>query len=176
MTFDRLDSWDFPRSGYYLRADLNYAASDLGGDLDYRRLSMEWQGAAGGPRHSLSLLLRHEDSLGSTLPIQGGFALGGFENLSGLSSRQILANQVSFARVVYSHQLGRSGALVRGVYVGGSLEAARVRERLNSLDPTYEGLAGSLFISLDTRLGPFYLAGGMAEAGEAAFYLFLGRP
>lgn len=176
MTFDRLDSWDFPRSGYYLRADLNYAARDLGGDLDYRRVSMEWQGAAGGPRHSLSLLVRHEDSLGSMLPLQDAFSLGGFENLSGLSARQILANQISFARLVYSRQLGRSGALVRGVYVGGSLEAASVRDRLNSLDPTYEGIAGSLFISLDTRLGPFYLAGGMAEAGEAAFYLFLGRP
>ena len=176
MTFDQLDSWDFPRSGYFLRADLNYAARDLGGDLDYRRLSVEWQGAAGGPRHSLSLLVRHEDSLGSILPIQGAFSLGGFENMSGLSARQILANQISFARVVYSRQLGRSGALVRGVYVGGSLEAASVRERLNSLDPTYEGLAGSLFMSLDTRLGPFYLAGGMAESGEAAFYLFLGRP
>ena len=176
VTLDRLDSWDFPRSGYYLRGDFDYAAKDLGGDLDYRRLSMEWQGAAGGPRHSLSLLLRHEDSLGSMLPVQGGFSLGGFENLSGLSPRQILANQISFARVVYSHQLGRSGALVRGVYVGGSIEAARVRKRLNALDPDYDGIAGSLFISLDTRLGPFYLAGGMAEAGEAAFYLFLGRP
>ena len=176
MTLDRLDSWDFPRSGYYLRADLNYAARDLGGDLDYRRLSMEWQGAAGGPSHSLSVVVRHEDSLGSMLPVEGGFSLGGFENMSGLSPRQILANQISFARVVYSHQLGRSGALVRGVYVGGSLEAAAVRERLNALEPTYEGFAGSLFISLDTRLGPFYLAGGMAEAGEAAFYLFLGRP
>ncbi len=176
MTLDRLDNWDFPRSGYFLRADVDYADTGLGGDLDFRKLSVEWQAAAGGPQHSLSFLLRHEDSLGSVLPTESGFALGGFENLSGLSPRQILANDISFARVVYSRQLGRSGALVRGVYVGGSLEAARVRERLNSLDPTYEGIAGSLFLSLDTRLGPFYLATGIAEEGETAFYLFLGRP
>jgi NTE family protein len=176
LTLDRLDSWDFPRSGWYLRSDFELADSSLGGNVDYRRLSLEWQGARGGRDFSLSAVLRYEDSLGTQLPLAEAFALGGFENLSGLRERQILANQVLFGRVVYSHQIGRGGALLRGVYVGGSLEYARVRERLNALDPTFEGLGGSLFVSLDSRLGPFYLGAGVAEEGEATLYLFLGRP
>jgi NTE family protein len=34
--------------------------------------------------------------------------------------------------------------------------------------------AGSLFVGMDTFLGPFYLAGGMAEGGNHALYLYLG--
>jgi NTE family protein len=176
LTLDRLDNWDFPRAGWYLRSDVEYADPSLGGDLDYQRLSLEWQGARGGPDYSLSAALRYEDSMGTQLPLTEAFALGGFENLSGLRERQILANQVLFGRVVYSRQIGRGGALLRGVYVGGSVEYARVRERLNALDPTFEGLGGSLFLSLDSRLGPFYFGAGLAEEGEATLYLFLGRP
>jgi NTE family protein len=176
LVLDRLDSWDFPRSGWYLRSEYELSDPSLGGDLDYQRLSFEWQGARGGRDFSLSALLRYEDSLGTQLPLTEAFALGGFENLSGLRERQILANQVLFGRVVYSRQIGRGGALLRGVYLGGSIEYASVRERLNALDPAFEGLGGSLFLSLDSRLGPFYLGAGLAEEGEATLYLFLGRP
>lgn len=176
LVLDRLDNWDFPRAGWYLRSDLEVADPSIGGELDYRRLSLEWQGARGGPDFSLSAVLRYEDSLGTQLPLTEAFALGGFENLSGLRERQILANQVVFGRIVYSRQIGRGGALLRGVYAGGSIEYARVRERLNALEPTFEGLGGTLFLSLDSRLGPFYLGAGLAEEGEATLYLFLGRP
>ncbi len=176
LTLDRLDNWDFPRSGWYLRSELEFADDSLGGDLDYRRLAFEWRRASGGPKHSLSTLLRYEDSLGPTLPLSEAFAVGGFENLSGLRPRQILASQVLLGRVTYSRQLGRGGAVLRGVYLGGSIEYADVRERVNSLDPTFSGLGGSLFLSLDSRLGPFYLGAGFAEEGEASLYLFLGRP
>lgn len=176
LTLDRLDNWDFPRAGWLLRSEYEYASPSFGGDLDYRRLSLDWQGARGGPDFSLSAALRYEDSLGTQLPLTEAFALGGFENLSGLRERQILANQVLFGRIVYSHQIGRGGALLRGVYLGGSIEYAQVRNRLNALDPAFEGLGGSLFLSLDSRLGPFYLGAGLAEEGEATLYLFLGRP
>jgi NTE family protein len=35
---------------------------------------------------------------------------------------------------------------------------------------------GSLFLGLDTFLGPLYLAVGYDTEGETAFYLFMGRP
>ena len=176
LTIDRLDNWDFPRSGWFLRSDFELADRDLGGDSDYRRLALEWQGARGGPRYSLSVQLRYEDSLGTDLPLSEAFALGGFANLSGLRERQILAQEVMFGRIVYHHQIGRGGALLRGVYAGGSVEYAQVRERINSVDPDFGGFGGSVFLSLDSRLGPFYLGAGLAERGEATLYLFLGRP
>jgi NTE family protein len=34
---------------------------------------------------------------------------------------------------------------------------------------------GSVFVGLDTLLGPVYLGTGFGEGGENTFYLFLGR-
>ena len=36
--------------------------------------------------------------------------------------------------------------------------------------------AASLFLGLDSIIGPLYLAYGKTFGGESAFYLFLGRP
>jgi NTE family protein len=93
---------------------------------------------------------------------------------------------VSFGRAVYAYQIGAGGAVVKGFYAGGSLEVGEVSERLNVASPTVNGLeigrkrewvmAGSAFLSTDTALGPLYLAVGIGEGGERAYYLFLGRP
>ncbi|MNS84636.1 hypothetical protein D3C72_1184690 [compost metagenome] len=36
--------------------------------------------------------------------------------------------------------------------------------------------SGSVFLALDSPLGPLYLAYGRAAAGTYSFYLFLGKP
>ena len=105
----------------------------LGADSDYQKAEFEIQRAFGRDRHSVSVLLRHGDAFGSELPPFDSFELGGFQNLSGYQDRQILANRLTFGRVVYGYQIGQTGALARGLYVGGSLEAADVRGRLNAI-------------------------------------------
>ena len=44
-----------------------------------------------------------------------------------------------------------------------------------SLSPDDAILAGSLFLGVDTLLGPIYMGFGHAEGGENSVYLFLGR-
>lgn len=60
--------------------------------------------------------------------------------------------------------------------MGVSLEAARIEDRINALPRNDTINAGSLFIAADTVLGPVYFGAGLAEGGESAMYLFLGRP
>lgn len=65
-----------------------------------------------------------------------------------------------------------------------SMSSATIR--LNVASPMADGpeidrkrkwvMAGSTFLSTDTALGPLYLAVGIGEGGERAYYLFLGRP
>ena len=62
------------------------------------------------------------------------------------------------------------------VYLGASLEAGNAWEEsgditLSSLIP-----AGSVFLGVDSLLGPFYFGGGFAEGGQKSFYMYLGRP
>lgn len=176
LVVDRLDNWDFPRKGLFLRAELSSAEKALGADAPYRKALIEVQRAFGRNRHSVSVLLRHGNALGTGLPLFDAFDLGGFQNLSGFNDRQLLANRLTFGRVVYSYQVWNAGALTRGLYLGGSFEAADVSERINGPGSRSALLAGSLFVAADTALGPFYLGTGFGEGGERAIYIFLGRP
>jgi NTE family protein len=183
--FDRLDAWDFPRSGTYGRFEYERAFEALGGDEAFDKASIEVQRAFGRDRHSVSVLARYGTAFGSDLPIFEGFSLGGFQNLSGYGERQVIANRIAFGRVVYGYQLGSAGAVAGNLIVGGSLEIGRLRERLNLAGPAFSATApeqmnvvtaGSLFIAADTVLGPLYLGAGLGEGGERALYIFLGRP
>ena len=63
------------------------------------------------------------------------------------------------------------------VYVGMSLEYGNAYEERDdiTLDPDEAILAASVFLGMDTILGPVYLSYGHAEAGNDSVYLFLGR-
>ena len=70
---------------------------------------------------------------------------------------------------------GPNGFLDVPAYVGISYEIGNV---WNDRDDASFGSArkdASLYLGLDTLLGPVYLASGFDEQGEQAFYLFLGR-
>ena len=125
------------------------------------------QRAFGRDRHSVSVLLRHGNSLGTELPLFDAFDLGGFQNLSGFSDRQLLVNRMTFGRVVYSYQLGSAGALARGLYLGGSLEGADVRERINGPGSSNGLVAGSLFVAAT-------MAGAAAAGRDGADWRALG--
>jgi NTE family protein len=176
FTIDKLDRWDFPRGGFFGRAEFIAADRAPGTRDGYDKALVEIQRAFGAGRHSLSVLLRHGNSLGTQPPVFDGFSLGGFQNLSGFSDRQILANRVSFGRAVYAYQFGESGTVARGFYAGGSAEIADIGQRVNGTNGNGRLLATSLFLAVDTGLGPFYFAAGLGETGERALYLFLGRP
>ena len=183
-TIDRLDDWEFPRSGLYATAALEQSFEAFADDIDYRKGSIELQQAFGRDRHSLSLAARYGTAFGGDLPLVESFALGGFQNISGFAERQVLANGVAFARSVYAYQLAGGGAAAKAFYVGGSLEAGKAHEQLNSISPRVTRIAvedrwitgGSVFLAADTALGPLYLAMGFGEGGRRAYYLFLGRP
>ena len=186
FTSDTHDNLDFPQQGHLLRLDADIARRSLGGNYDYGRIIASASQAFGYDENSLLVTGRYMTSLNSVLPLYRQFELGGFLNLSGLRQSQILANHVAFARLVVRHRLLRGGDLLPGLYIGGSLEAADVRDRYNpflgraeaagfSVPDTRIG-AGSLFLSAQSALGPFYLAVGHSKAGQTTVYLYFGRP
>jgi hypothetical protein len=112
----------------------------FGDDVTYRKGSVELQKAFGEDRHSLALAARHGNAFGSELPLVEAFPLGGFQNLSGFADRQFQANRVTFGRAVYAYQLPGGGAVAKSFYVGGSVEAGEVAERLNVAPRTVAAL------------------------------------
>ncbi len=109
------------------------------------------------------------------LPRYDLFQWGGFLQQSGYSTGQLLGENLQFARIVYYNKLVRQ-SLLEGVYAGMSLEAGRVGGPLVPGSPTGLLKSASIFLALDSPVGPLYLAYGRATAGVYSFYLFLGKP
>jgi NTE family protein len=176
LTYDRLNNANFPRSGSFIRGDLFLSRADLNADDTYDRLDVHANKALSFGRHTLIGSARYSTSLGSDIPFYDEFKLGGFLNLSGLELDQLQGDTLGFLRLIYFAKIGKPGTFAKGIYLGGSLEAGNVWEDSNDFDLEDLRAAGSVFVGVDSILGPFYLGYGRADQGDKSFYLFLGRP
>ena len=96
--------------------------------------------------------------------------------LSGLSANELRADQVALFRLIAFRKIGNMPAFGRGIYVGGSLEVGTT-DAPNTPNADARRLYGSsIFLGLDTSIGPFYVGYGQASGGRRSAYLLLGRP
>jgi NTE family protein len=132
----------------------------LGAETEYRRLGGGGAAAFSAGRHTVRLGLKGGDTLQGTLPAYNMFALGGLFNLSGYQINQLAGQSYALGSLLYYYRLALAPVVLRGLYVGGSLEAGNVWTRLDGTKA--EGLltSGSVFIGADSAFGPFYLAYG----------------
>jgi NTE family protein len=117
---------------------------------------------------------RLDDDVGQ---VRSYYSLGGFLNMSGVIPESLVGPQYAIARGIYYRQVGRGGQgfLNVPVYIGSSLEVGNVWNTRRDISFDSARTNGSVFIGLDTLLGPVYLAAGFDEGGGSAYYLFLGR-
>ncbi len=102
-----------------------------------------------------------------------------FLNLSGFPRDSLTGRYTGVARLIYYERIGIQllrGMLDTPLFVGASLELGNAWQDSSDISFSNSLLAGSVFAGLDTIIGPVYLAGGLAEGGNSAFYLFIGRP
>jgi NTE family protein len=171
---DQLDSLNFPREGFGFTASVFDSTPSLGADDSYTKWDADFLAAYSVKRHTLSVGLKGGGSLRGTLPAYDEFSLGGFMQLSGFKTFQLYGANLAFGRLVYTYQLDR-GAFFKGTYLGASLESGRVGTPLVATNPSTWQTGGSLFVAVDTPLGPVYLAYGAATGGNRSAYFFLGR-
>jgi NTE family protein len=102
-------------------------------------------------------------------------SLGGFLRLSGTPIDSIDGRASALGRLVVGRPIGQMPIGLGGaVQAGFSLEAGGVAPPASNSRLQDLRKAGSLFVSVDTRLGPVYLALGATRHGERAVYVFLG--
>lgn len=177
LATDTVDSVGFPRRGTLGYLELSRSFAALGADADTHVVSGSLLAAASRGRHTLLGGVAGGSTLSATSPAEP-FALGGFLRLSGSAPRSLFGRHYGLARLVYFRQTG--GKLSRifalPLYFGVSLEAGNVWNERDavSLDGLHE--AGSLFVGLDTALGPIYLAYGRGSGGDDRWSFSLGRP
>ena len=176
VRFDRLDSLRFPRNGGAGDARVYFSRAKLGAQDDYTRASVNLQGAQSWGPHALRGALKAGGNLKQgPLPSYELFSLGGFLQLSGYRTGQLLGTEMRFGRIAYNYRVAGPG-LLDGIVVGASLEAGRIGDSVFGADKDRLRRGGSLYLALDTLVGPVYLAVGVADSGNRAAYFFLGQP
>jgi NTE family protein len=81
-----------------------------------------------------------------------------------------------WVQLIYMYRLdSASSAFAIPIYAGGSLEIGGAWNDYDDISVDSLIPAGSLFLGVDTPLGPLYLAGGLAEGGNASMSILLGR-
>ena len=105
------------------------------------------------------------------------FALGGFQQLSGLRPREVVGSRYGLARATFRRNLTTLNTTPQGgdLHVGFSLEAGNAWPESGGVQLDELRGGASVFVGMETLLGPLYLAYGRATSGRDTFYLFVGR-
>jgi NTE family protein len=173
---DTLDNVSFPNSGYAGNLTFRDSLTALGADENLSTLNLDYVHAYTWDKYSIIPRIRLAGRLSGDMGIQDLFLLGGFLNLSGYQEGQLSGEYAALGELIYMYRLdSASSAFTIPIYAGGSLEVGGVWNEYRDID--FDSLipAGSLFLGVDTPLGPFYFAGGYAQGGNASMYMLLGK-
>jgi NTE family protein len=178
FTYDRLDDVNFPHRGQQatLQFSADRNATGVGQNAD--QLTLSYLGAYSFGRDTLSFSASGGMTLESHVTdLNLQFPLGGFLNLSGLRAYSLLGPDFAIARLLYYRQIGRGGPGYLDVptYIGLSLEEGNVWQSRSAASFSNTQKDASVFLGMDTFLGPLYIATGFDDHGHQAYYLFLGR-
>jgi len=175
FVLDQLDSTSFPREGFLLGGTFFVTDPAFGADDNYNKFELTLQKPLNLDRHTLNLGFFYGESPESRIPAYDLFKQGGFLHFSGYLLDQLVGQYYYMGRLVYTYRFANlPSTLGGGVHLGGSFEAGEVG---NAFDPTTASgtiYCGSVFLGVDTILGPFYVAYGRADDGSNSFYVMLG--
>src|SRR5215472_13663536 len=179
LSYDRLDDINFPRRGQ--QAVLQYSAyrnaSGIVQSAD--QVTGSYIGAYSFGRDTLSFSVAGGTTLQANVTdLNLQFPLGGFLNLSALRADSLLGPNYGIARALFYRQIGRGGPgyLDLPTYLGLSLEMGNVWQTRSAVSFGNTEHNASLWLGLDTFIGPIYIASGFDTHGKVQYYLFLGRP
>ncbi|MGR3993129.1 patatin-like phospholipase family protein [Pseudomonas sp. 1121_17] len=175
-SFDTLDNVYFPHSGEDISLTLRNYDKSLDSDSNYRQWELNVDKALSSGADTLVLGGRYGRTLNDADVVTSSFVLGGARQLSGFRQDSVSGQNVSLMRMVYYRRLTPRAYLPLDfpLYIGGSLERGRAWNNDNDFDSGYIN-AASIFLGLETPLGPLNLSYGANSEQQQAVYLNLGH-
>lgn len=172
VDLDRLDRLYFPRRGWAAQA--SWFDSPQRG---YSRFSLDARGAVPAGPFVFGTRLSWVESPRGQLPLVDAGKLGGFLNLSGYASGQLVGDSVAYMHLRAERIIGSLPLGLRGdMRIGVALEAGRVGQPYTR--QVRNGWLNSAVVYLggETPIGPVYLGLGQSGGGSTNAYLFIGTP
>jgi len=179
--FDSLDNSFFPTRGGFLYANYERQEKNLGADNNFDNWQLFAQTAYSfGKEDGNTVLLtaRLAQSEDATNEPQNYYQLGGLFNLSGLSQNFYSGRQMAFVMAQYQRRLSNRSVLPidMPVYAGFSVEGGQLWSEHSDIDYGDMITSGSIYLAIDSPVGPIYLAYGRTNESQNAVYLALGWP
>lgn len=173
IAIDRLDNRNFPRHGFLGSIRWTGGRESLGSDIDFDQLRIGFAAANSWGRHTLLTAIDYGTTFNGQAPLQRQYRLGGFLNLSGLNPDELSGQHTGIATLAYYRRIGDITLLP--TYIGASAELGNTWQDESDISLDSSIFAGSVFVGVDSILGPIYLAVGLAEHGQTALYFYVGR-
>lgn len=176
VTRDTLDEASFPADGSRFELEHSLYRPMLGAEVRGYQTVASMDQAFSHKAHRLLLGFRVQHTNDTPEILQNSNFLGGFTNLSGFSERELFGDQLLLLRSVYYRRMGENAGRLFSVpaYLGASLEAGNVWDESEDIDFGSLIYGGSLFVGIDTFLGPIFLGYGRADTGDQSLYLNFG--
>jgi len=178
-SYDTLDNVYFPHSGSTASVGWTGLRDSLGATTDIDVVVGTIGTVKSWGTNTLLGSLKFQTQLKEVKGVENLLSTGGLFNLSGYQRDELSGRHTAVGRVIYYRRIRSNpirGLLDASLYVGGSLELGNAWQNSSEVKFSNSLFAGSLFLGADTFIGPVYLAGGLAEGGHSALYLFVGRP
>ncbi len=178
-SYDTLDNVYFPRRGSTASVGWTGLRDSMGATTDLDVVEGTIGTVKSWGTNTLLGSLKIQTQLKEVTGVENLLSTGGLFNLSGFQRDELSGRHTAVGRVIYYRRIRSNpirGLLDASLYVGGSVELGNAWQNSSEVKFSNSLFAGSLFLGADTFIGPVYLAGGLAEGGHSAMYLFIGRP
>jgi NTE family protein len=173
FSVDTFDNFSFPRNGY--DGNLTYLRSreSLGADSEFEQVGMEASLAMSWGENTVIAGAKISSTLDDDAPVQNRFLIGGLFNLSGFNEDELSGQHLGLVKLIYMRRISDFNLLP--TYLGASVESGNVWEKQTDMGFDNAILAGSLFLGIDSFLGPIYIGYGRAEGDHHTVYFYLGK-
>ncbi len=177
LAADTLDDTSFPRTGVFADATLGAVRDALGADSNYELLSLNFVRAFAFGPNTILAGAQFDTTFSGPDAVSDLFRVGGLFDLSGLDRDQLSGRHAAVVRLLGYRQVANPGVLqfTFPLYLGASIEAGNAWVDRSDISLSSLRVSGSVFVGLETPLGPLYVAYGVSEGGRHSPYLFLGR-
>ena len=173
VTVDRLDSLFFPRDGYAVSALYRVSRDALGADAEFDQFDFDSLYAKAFGDHSVLLGLRYHSTTSGVAPIQSLYRIGGFSRLVGFQPNELSGQHYAVLLSGYSWQIGT--VLDQKAQVGTLIEYGNAWQDRSDIDFGNAILNGSVYIGMDSWIGPILFGIGAREGGERNLFLEVGH-
>ncbi|WMS85815.1 patatin-like phospholipase family protein [Pleionea litopenaei] len=170
---DTLDSVYFPQKGFLWRTSYTRSNPSLGALTDYHKNQTQIIKAFEWNHNSITIGMNYQRNKGNLIPLNAYYRSGGLLDFSGYEINQITSQNKANTRATYMRKFMPADYL--DLYLGLSYEEGVIWNTDESLDwdNAIEGF--SIFVGMDTQLGPLYLGYGQNNDDAKSYYLMLDK-